>query len=73
MYQLDLEVKHKFVFKPLGNEVVMNSTIQIWANPEEEGGRIVRIQDRPVQEIPENSLITVSIVSPYGWYSTARG
>ena len=39
----------------------MNSTIIIFANPEEDGGRIVRIQDRPVDQIPENSFIKVSV------------
>ena len=59
MYQIDMEIQHRFVFKPLGNQVEMNSTIIIFANPEEEGGRIVRIQDRPVDQIPENSFIKV--------------
>jgi hypothetical protein len=61
MYQIDMDIQHRFVFKPLGNQVEMNSTIIIFANPEEEGGRIVRIQDRPVDQIPENSFIKVSV------------
>ena len=60
MYQIDMDIEHRFVFKPLGNKVDMKSTILIFANPKDEGGRIVRIQDRPVDQIPENSFINVS-------------
>jgi hypothetical protein len=65
LYQMNVDIKHRFEFKPLGNKVEMNSTLLIFALPgqEEEGGakgKIVRIQDRPVDDIPENSLITVS-------------
>lgn len=62
---MNVDIKHRFEFKPLGNKVGMNSTLLIFALPgkEAEGGakgKIVRIQDRPVDDIPENSLITVS-------------
>lgn len=60
MYQIDMSIEHRFVFKPLGTKVDMKSTILIFANPKEEGGRIVRIQDRPTEQIPENSFINVS-------------
>ena len=71
LYQMSVDIKHRFEFKPLGNKVEMNSTLLIFALPGKEGeggakGKIVRIQDRPVDDIPENSLITVS--SRCCWY-----
>ena len=72
LYQMSVDIKHRFEFKPLGNKVEMNSILLIFALPGKEGeggakGKIVRIQDRPVDDIPENSLITVSCQCC--WYS----
>lgn len=39
----------------------MHSTLVIFSD--EASGLIVRIQDRPMEEIPSNSLITVSRVA----------
>lgn len=41
----------------------MHSTLVVFSD--EDSGKIVRIQDRPMEEIPDNSLITVSILSVF--------
>ncbi|KAJ9091433.1 hypothetical protein QFC21_007223 [Naganishia friedmannii] len=55
--EIDVKVHQKFSFKPLGNVVNMHSTLVVFSD--EESGKILRIQDRPMEEIPENSLITM--------------
>ncbi|KAJ9097857.1 hypothetical protein QFC19_006649 [Naganishia cerealis] len=55
--EIDIKVHHRFTFKPLGNAVNMHSTLVVFSD--EESGKIVRIQDRPMEEIPDNSLITM--------------
>lgn len=37
----------------------MHSTLVVFSD--EDSGKIVRIQDRPMEEIPDNSLLTVSL------------
>lgn len=64
--QITFSLNHKFVFKPLGNSVTMDSTIYVFSD--NETGKIRRIQDRPVQEITENSIITVRVHSPDSHY-----
>ena len=61
--EIDVKVHHRFSFKPLGTTVNMHSTLVIFSD--EASGLIVRIQDRPMEAIPSNSLITVSL--EYGY------
>lgn len=60
--EIDIKVHQRFTFKPLGNVVNMHSTLVVFSD--EASGKIMRIQDRPMEEIPDNSLITVR--SPLG-------
>lgn len=39
----------------------MHSTLVVFSD--EQSGKIVRIQDRPMEEIPDNSLLTVSSIA----------
>lgn len=58
-YELHVKIHQCFVFKPLGTEVNMKSTLVIFSD--EAKGKITRLQDRPMEEIPDNSLLYVSI------------
>ena len=55
-------IKHVFEFKlPLpkgGREFEMNTTLVIFSSPEL--GKIVRLQDRPDEDIPDNAFLSVS-------------
>ncbi|KAI5448816.1 hypothetical protein NCC49_006348 [Naganishia albida] len=55
--EIDIKVHQRFHFKPLGNAVNMHSTLVVFSD--EDSGKIVRIQDRPMEEISDNSLITM--------------
>lgn len=57
--EIKILFKHSFTFKGVPKEVVVDTTLVVFDS--EEQGKIVRIQDRPMEEIPGNSLITVSI------------
>jgi hypothetical protein len=59
--KIDVDFRHQFEFKLGGKVVEMHSTLIIWSSAAE--GKIVRLQDRPMGEISDNGLITVSIVA----------
>ncbi|WVQ73028.1 hypothetical protein IAR50_002591 [Cryptococcus sp. DSM 104548] len=59
---ISVPIKHSFEFKiPLLpsklKSVTMNSTLEIYSSQVEEGGKIVRLQDRPKENIPDNALL----------------
>jgi hypothetical protein len=60
--EIHIKTHQRFEFKLGGKVVDMHTTLIVFSDPKE--GKIVRIQDRPMEEIPENSLLTVS-----GWTS----
>lgn len=59
--EIAVDFKHTFVVKaPLpkaAKSVNIHTTLMIWSSEEE--GRIVRLQDRPDDDITDNSLISV--------------
>lgn len=61
--ELAVEFKHQFegnipVLPQSARTVEMNSTLLIYSSAAE--GKIVRLQDRPSDDIPDNALISVS-------------
>jgi hypothetical protein len=60
--EIDLDINHAFEFKvplPKGARTFeMNTTLCIFSSKEE--GKIVRLQDRPMRQIPDNALLSVS-------------
>ncbi|KAF7977459.1 hypothetical protein HWV62_3641 [Athelia sp. TMB] len=54
--QIDIRFTHRFIFKFGGKQVDMNSTLIVFSDEKE--GKIIRLQDRPMEEIPDNSLIS---------------
>ena len=58
-----MRFKHVFEFKlPLprgGREVEVNTTLVIFSS--EETGKIVRLQDRPDEDIPDNAVLAVRL------------
>lgn len=69
MNEIAVRVKHEFEFKaPLpkgGRTLEMNTTLLIYSSEQE--GKIVRLQDRPLENIPDNSFITVSCPVALSW------
>jgi hypothetical protein len=63
--EIAVKFKHVFEFKlPLpkgGRQVEMNTTLLIFSS--EEKGKIVRLQDRPDDQIPDNAVLSVSQLS----------
>lgn len=57
--RIEMAFEHKFTFKPAGS-VTMNTHLIVFSESEEGSGQIRRLQDRPMEKIPENSLIHVS-------------
>ncbi len=57
--EIDIKVHHRFTFKLGGMAVDMNSTLVVYSSAAE--GKIVRIQDRPMDNIPDNSVLSVRI------------
>lgn len=58
--EIQIRFKHSFIFKGIPKDIVMDSTLVVFDSEEE--GKIVRIQDRPMEQIPDNSLITVRLI-----------
>ncbi len=56
--EIHVKVHHRFTFKLGGKEVDMNTVLVLFSSAEE--GKIVRIQDRPMDQIPDNSILWVS-------------
>lgn len=57
--RIKMSFEHKFTFKPAGS-VTMNTHLIIFSENAEQGsGKIRRLQDRPMENIPGNSLIHV--------------
>ncbi len=67
--EIAVRVKHEFQFKaPLpkgGRTLEMNTTLLIYSSEQER--KIVRLQDRPLENIPDNSFITVSCLAALSW------
>jgi hypothetical protein len=66
--EIDVEIQHEFEFKlPLpkgGRTFGMNTTLCIFSSAAER--KIVRLQDRPMDQIPDNALLSVSSVAIAG-------
>ena len=64
-HEILVKFKHVFEFKlPLpkgGREVEINTTLVIFSS--EEAGKIVRLQDRPDEKIPDNAVLYVRLFS----------
>ncbi|KAK4688561.1 hypothetical protein P7C73_g1536, partial [Tremellales sp. Uapishka_1] len=61
--EISVDFKHRFEFKLGGKEVTMHSTLLIWSS--KEVGKIIRLQDRPLSDIPDYSILTMNaIVAP---------
>lgn len=58
--EIQIRFKHSFRFKGIPKDIVMDSTLVVFDS--EEKGKIVRIQDRPMEQIPDNSVITVRLI-----------
>ncbi|ORY35397.1 hypothetical protein BCR39DRAFT_585037 [Naematelia encephala] len=58
--EIAIKVDHTFVFKaPLpvsARSITMNTTLLVYSDEQE--GKIVRLQDRPMEQIPENALLS---------------
>lgn len=52
-----VDFEHTFVFKALPKGVTMRTTLVIYSA----GDKIVRLQDRPDDKIPDNALLSVSM------------
>ena len=59
--QINIRFTHRFIFKLGGKQVDMNSTLIVFSDEKE--GKIIRLQDRPMDEIPDNSLINVTALA----------
>jgi len=65
--QMDVELHQRFTFKPAGT-FTMKTVIMIWSDAT--SGKITRLQDRPMDQIPSNSLIHAmrkanAVITPY--------
>ena len=58
--ELNVRFKHKLHFVPTGT-MNIDTTLVIFSSAQE--GKIVRLQDRPADELSDNSLIKVSVPS----------
>ena len=71
--EIAVDFKHTFEFKaPLpkvAKTITIHTTLMIWSNEQE--GKIVRLQDRPDDDISDNSLLSVRpslpVELPFGW------
>jgi len=66
--KIEMDLHQVFVFKLGGKEVDMKTTIIIYSD--EKSGKITRLQDRPMENIPDNSFIYMlrkmnAVVTPH--------